>query len=72
MDLHKAMLHNPSKQNTKFTYNGITSKSPVQKAELLDLYFSLVFTRPNVNMNEKEDKYEEISNVTDIADIAES
>ena len=42
--------HKRSKQNTKLTYNGITSKSPAQKAELLNLYFCSVFTRPNVNI----------------------
>ena len=30
------------------------------------------FTRPDVNTNEKEDEYEEISNVTDIAELQAS
>ena len=38
-------------------------------AQLLNLYFFSLFTRPDVNINEKEDEYEEIPNVTDIAEL---
>ena len=63
------MSHNRSKQNNKHTYNGITAKSRAQKAELLNLYFYSVLTRPNVSINEKKDGYEEFPSVTDIAGL---
>ena len=52
------MSHNRSKQD-KHTYDGITAKSPAQKAELLNSYFYSVLTRPN--------GYEKFPNLTDIA-----
>ena len=63
------MLHHRSKQSTKITYNGITAKSSAKKAELLNLYFTSVFTKPSVDINGDEDEYEEITNVTNIGEL---
>lgn len=46
---HKAILHHRSNQTSPITYNGATAKSPVEKAELLNSYFSSVFSNSNVN-----------------------
>ncbi|CAB4011680.1 Hypothetical predicted protein, partial [Paramuricea clavata] len=54
---------------TNITYNGVTAKSPAKKAELLNLYFISVFTKPSVDINGDEDKYEDFTNVTNIGEL---
>jgi hypothetical protein len=55
--------------STKIAYNGITAKSSAKKAELLNLYFTSVFTKPSVDINGDEDEYEEITNLTNIGEL---
>ncbi|CAB4040200.1 Hypothetical predicted protein, partial [Paramuricea clavata] len=65
----EAILHHRSKQSTNITYNGIMAKSPAKKAELLNLYFTSVFTKPSSEINGDEVEYEDISNVTNIGQL---
>ena len=45
------------------------AKSLAKKAELLNLYFTSVFTKPSSEINGDEDEYEDITNVTTIGEL---
>jgi hypothetical protein len=71
---HKAILHHRSKQSTNITYvtpkSRVTAKSPAKKAELLNQYFTSVFTKHSVDINNGDtDEYEEITNMTNIGEL---
>ena len=48
---HKAVLHHRASHNAVLKYNGTIAKSSKEKAELFNLYFSSVFSTPDVNTN---------------------
>ncbi|CAB4017575.1 Hypothetical predicted protein, partial [Paramuricea clavata] len=66
------MLHNRTDQNTRITYNGITAKTPREKAELFNSYFASVFQTSRLNKSTENDDYDdtppkthvELSNIT--------
>ncbi|CAB4026825.1 Hypothetical predicted protein, partial [Paramuricea clavata] len=49
---HKAILHSRSKQTSDIVFNGITAKSSAEKAELLNSYFSSVFTTSSTDIGD--------------------
>ncbi|CAB4017509.1 Hypothetical predicted protein, partial [Paramuricea clavata] len=49
---HKAILHSRSKQTSDIVFNGITAKSSAEKTELLNSYFSSVFTTSSTDIGD--------------------
>ena len=45
---HKAMMHKRRDLNPSITYNGVTGKTPREKAEIFNSYFSSVFQKSRV------------------------
>ena len=50
---HKAIVHHRSNQTPTITYNGVMAKSSADKAELLNAYFTSVFTKSSANEHEQ-------------------
>ena len=65
---HKAILHHKEQHNAVVTYKDITAKTPAEKAELFNSYFSSVFV-PSKSTTDTDNNLDSFDPDTQISDI---
>jgi hypothetical protein len=64
---HKAILHHKEQHNVVVSYKGVTAKTPKEKAELFNSYFSSVFTSvPTTETDNHSDSFHSDTQLSDI------
>ena len=65
---HKAILHQKEQYNAVVSYKDVTAKTPAEKAELFNSYFSSVFV-PSESTTETDNYSDSLDSHTQISDI---
>ena len=63
---HKAILHHKEQHNAVVTYKYITAKTPAEKAELFNSYFSSVFVPSKFTTDNNLDSFDPDTQISDI------